>query len=92
MLVNNGKGAEFRLYWHPAAAFKEDADAFMAAGGHFGNKSANLVKHYAEDLGFEYIRFCLRCLPIVQKRMKHYLQYVIWQRIQLIKSNKLKNQ
>lgn len=55
MLVNNGKGAEFRLYWHPAAAFKEDADAFMAAGGHFGNKSANLVKHYAEDLGFEYI-------------------------------------
>ena len=27
----------------------------MAAGGHFGNKSANLVKHYAEDLGFEYI-------------------------------------
>lgn len=55
MLVNNGKGAEFRLYWHPAAAFKDDADPFMAAGGHFGNKSSNLVKHYAEDLGFEYI-------------------------------------
>lgn len=55
MLVNNGKGAEFRLYWHPAAAFNEEADPFMAAGGHFGNKSSNLVKHYAEDLGFEYI-------------------------------------
>lgn len=27
----------------------------MAAAGHFGNKSANLVKHYALDLGYEYL-------------------------------------
>ena len=27
----------------------------MAAEGHYGNKSTQLVKHYAEDLGFEYI-------------------------------------
>ena len=27
----------------------------MAADGHFGVKSKELVKHYAEDLGFEYI-------------------------------------
>ena len=27
----------------------------MAAAGHFGNKSKNLVKHYAEDLGFKYL-------------------------------------
>ena len=27
----------------------------MAAGGHYGNKSPKLVKHYAEDLGFEYM-------------------------------------
>ena len=27
----------------------------MAAAGHYGNKSPQLVKHYAEDLGYEYI-------------------------------------
>ena len=27
----------------------------MAAAGHFGNKSPELVKHYAQDLGFEYM-------------------------------------
>jgi len=54
LLVNNGKGTEFRNYNHPAAAFGEEADLYMAAGGHFGNKSHQLVKHYAEDLGYEY--------------------------------------
>jgi len=55
LLVNNGKGTEFRQYNHHAANFGEDADEFVAAAGHFGNKSPTLVKHYAEDLGFEYI-------------------------------------
>ena len=27
----------------------------MAAAGHFGNKSHQLVHHYAEDLGYEYL-------------------------------------
>ena len=27
----------------------------MAAAGHYGSKSPLLVKHYAEDLGYEYI-------------------------------------
>ena len=27
----------------------------MAAAGHYGNKSSQLVKHYAEDLGYEYL-------------------------------------
>ena len=27
----------------------------MAAGGHYGNKSRELVKHYAQDLGFTYL-------------------------------------
>ena len=27
----------------------------MAASGHFGNKSLQLVRHYAEDLGYKYI-------------------------------------
>lgn len=54
ILINNGKGNEFRNYHHTASIFGEDTDKFIAAAGHFGNKSATLVKHYAEDLGFKY--------------------------------------
>lgn len=55
MLVNNGRGTEFHNFDHPASRFGEDGDKFMAAAGHFGNKSPELVKHYAQDLGFEYM-------------------------------------
>lgn len=55
LIVNNGKGAEFRIYSHIAACFKEEADKYMAAAGHYGNKSRTLIKHYVEDLGFEYL-------------------------------------
>lgn len=55
LMVNNGKGTEFRQFNHLAAHFDEDADRFIAAAGHYGNKSLNLVKHYAQDLGFEYM-------------------------------------
>lgn len=54
ILINNGKGNEFRNYHHPATIFGEDADKYIAAGGHFGQQSHQLVKHYAEDLGFNY--------------------------------------
>lgn len=54
LFINNGKGTEFRNYNHRCARFGEDADLFMAAGGHYGNKSDTLVKHYAEDLGLDY--------------------------------------
>lgn len=55
MLINNGKGTEFRHYTHLASAFADDADKYIAAGGHYGNKSPFLIKHYAEDLGFFYL-------------------------------------
>ncbi len=55
LLINNGRGTEFRNYNHPGAAFGEKADEYIAAARHYGNKSENLVKHYATDLGFEYI-------------------------------------
>lgn len=55
LLVNNGKGTEFRNYTHHGAIFGDEADKYIAAGGHFGNKSCVLVKHYAEDLGYEYL-------------------------------------
>ncbi|MBQ9556323.1 MAG: 2-succinyl-5-enolpyruvyl-6-hydroxy-3-cyclohexene-1-carboxylate synthase [Muribaculaceae bacterium] len=55
MLINNGRGTEFHNSDHPASRFGEDGDHFMAAAGHFGNKSQELVKHYAQDLGYEYL-------------------------------------
>lgn len=55
IVVNNGKGTEFRNFNHPAAAFGESADDYHAAGGHYGNKSKTLIKNYCENLGFEYI-------------------------------------
>lgn len=55
MLVNNGCGTEFRNYSHDCHVFGEDANAFMAAAGHFGHKSPDLVKHYSLDLGYMYL-------------------------------------
>lgn len=55
MLINNAKGSEFKLYSHPASLLGCEADEYIAAARHYGNKSPQLVKHYAEDLGFEYL-------------------------------------
>lgn len=58
MLINNGCGVQFHLsgnYSQRVGISEEDVHRFIAAGGHFGNQSPDLVKHYAEDLGFEYI-------------------------------------
>lgn len=55
LLVNNGRGIEFRKKDHPGYQFGESADQYIAAGGHFGNMSRTLVKCFAESLGFEYL-------------------------------------
>lgn len=55
MVINNGRGTEFRNFNHPAERFGDDADRYMAAAGHFGNQSPDLLRHYATDLGCEYI-------------------------------------
>lgn len=54
LLINNTIGAEFKLSSHFCYTFEEEADKYMAAAGHYGAKSPTLVKHYAEDLGFQY--------------------------------------
>lgn len=54
LLVNNGRGTEFRNYNHPGFKFGEKADDYIAAAGHYGHQSPDLIRHYAEDLGFEY--------------------------------------
>lgn len=55
MLVNNAKGSEFKLYSHPASKLGSEADEYIAAARHYGNKSLRLVRHYSEDLGFFYM-------------------------------------
>ena len=55
LLVNNGGGALFYHPGHVLDVFGDSRNDYFAAGGHFGNMSHNLVKHYAEDLGFEYL-------------------------------------
>ena len=54
LLVNNAKGNEFRNYGHYCSIFGEEGDRYIAAAGHYGNKSPQLVKHYAQDLGYDY--------------------------------------
>lgn len=56
LLVNNGKGTEFKQFDHFAAKLGDDADLYIAANGHYGNKSKTLMRDYAQNLGFEY--FC----------------------------------
>lgn len=72
MLVNNGRGTEFRNYGHPCYPYGEAADLFMAAAGHYGNKSPQLIKHYATDLGFEYLSASSKEELLAQK--EHFLE------------------
>ena len=58
LLINNGCGTEFHNFNHRAVRVSKDnkiSPEFFAADGHYGNKSKELTKHYAEDLGFDYI-------------------------------------
>lgn len=55
LLINNGKGNEFRNYNHPCYFLGDEADKYVAAAGHYGNKSNKLVKDYATDLGYQYL-------------------------------------
>lgn len=55
ILINNAIGAEFKLNIHMCYTFLDNADKYMAAAGHYGAKSPVLVKHFSEDLGFQYL-------------------------------------
>lgn len=57
LLVNNAIGEEFKhnMTVITKAGFQEEANYYMAAQGHFGNKSKTLVKDYSEALGFKYL-------------------------------------
>lgn len=55
LLINNGIGTEFKNPDNRAYKLGSLANPYIAAEGHNGKKSRNLVKHYAKDLGFQYI-------------------------------------
>lgn len=55
LLINNALGAEFHLFKQINCVYVNDIDKYLSAGGHFGRKSSNVVKHLAEDWGYEYL-------------------------------------
>lgn len=57
LLVNNGEGGEFTSPGSIADNPKcgERVHEFIAARGHFGRQSRDLVRHFATDLGFIYL-------------------------------------
>lgn len=57
IVVNNDGGNIFRHNGHPSQVWLgfDEANKYIAAAGHFGKKSPDLLKNYAENLGFEYL-------------------------------------
>lgn len=41
LLINNGKGNEFRNYGHPCYFLGDEADRYVAAAGHYGEQIAS---------------------------------------------------
>lgn len=56
MIVNNGLGQEFKNYGCGCYVLGDEVDKYIAARGHYGNMQADVIKSYAESLGFEYLR------------------------------------
>lgn len=54
LLINNSLGAEFHLFKQLNSIYVNGIDKYLSAGGHNGQKSPNLVKNIAENLGFDY--------------------------------------
>ncbi len=73
VLINNNGGQQFRNHDSSGYQFGQDVNKYMAAAGH--HRGENLVRDYAENLGFEYMcafsqkeyleqvdRFCIKKL------------------------------
>jgi 2-succinyl-5-enolpyruvyl-6-hydroxy-3-cyclohexene-1-carboxylate synthase len=56
LLVNNSVGVEFHLFKQLNSTCVNGIDRYISAGGHNGHQSPDLVKHFATDLGFEYMQ------------------------------------
>lgn len=57
MVINNGMGGEFKNHMNLAqrSGIGEDANWYISAAGHYGNKSKELIKSYSTALGFKYL-------------------------------------
>ena len=55
LIINNGIGEEFKLFTNHCYQWGTETNKYVAAEGHFGKKSPELIRHYATDLGFEYL-------------------------------------
>lgn len=59
IIINNGGGTEFHNYNHRASIvgknYNREVGKYVAADGHYGNQSNELVKNYVENLGFKYV-------------------------------------
>lgn len=58
LMINNGQGVEFTQHGHAGAVFQGiggDTRSFVAAEGHFGQKSPHLIRDYAKGLGLDYM-------------------------------------
>lgn len=56
MVINNGIGSEFKnnINFAIRSGLGGSINSFIAAEGHYGEKSEILIKNYVEALGFEY--------------------------------------
>lgn len=55
LIINNGLGCEFRLFNQVGNILGQETDNYISAGGHFGNKSPQVVRQLAENWGYEYL-------------------------------------
>lgn len=55
LVVNNGLGTEFKNTDNRAYKLGDLANPYIAAQGHNGKQSRELIKHYVQDLGFKYL-------------------------------------
>jgi len=72
LVVNNGCGAEFNMFFHPGSQFGGAANDYIAAGGHFKDEERGVVRHYVESLGFEYL--CAKTKEEFVKCMNHFIK------------------
>ncbi len=55
LLVNNGLGQQFKNPGSFGSIFGDKTNLFIAAGGHHGNQSPDLIKNFSSNLGFQYL-------------------------------------
>lgn len=57
LVINNGGGGVFKLDGAPGHTFFGDqiTNEYIAAAGHYGNKSSDVIRNYVEAIGFEYL-------------------------------------